>query len=39
MFEKLDAVEVRFEEIGLKMTDPAVIADTSLLTELMKEHR
>ena len=39
MFEKLDAVEVHFEEIGLKMTDPSVISDTTLLTELMKEHR
>ncbi len=39
MFDKLDAVESRFEEIGLKMTDPTVIADTVQLTELMKEHR
>ncbi len=39
MFEKLDAVDVHFEEIGLKMTDPSVISDTALLTELMKEHR
>ncbi len=39
MFDKLDAVEIRFEEIGLKMTDPTVISDTAQLTELMKEHR
>ena len=39
MFEKLDAVDVHFEEIALKMTDPSVISDTNLLTELMKEHR
>lgn len=39
MFDKLDAVDVRFEEIGIKMTDPSVIADTEQLTELMKEHR
>lgn len=39
MFDKLDAVDVRFEEIALRMTDPTVISDTSLLTELMKEHR
>ncbi len=39
MFENLQAVEVRFEEIGIKMTDPAIIADTALLTDLMKEHR
>ncbi len=39
MFDKLDAVDVRFEEIGLRMTDPTVIANASLLTDLMKEHR
>ena len=39
MFDKLDAVERRFEEIGLKMTDPTVISDTEQLTSLMKEHR
>ena len=39
MFDKLDAVDVRFEEIGLRMTDPTVISDTSLLTDLMKDHR
>ena len=39
MFDKLDAVDVRFEEIALRMTDPTVISDTALLTELMKEHR
>ncbi len=39
MFDKLQAVESRFEEIGLKMTDPTIISNTELLTELMKEHR
>ena len=39
MFDKLDAVDVRFEEIGLRMTDPTVIANAGLLTDLMKEHR
>lgn len=39
MFDKLDAVDVRFEEIALRMTDPSVISNTSLLTDLMKEHR
>ncbi|MBO5909089.1 MAG: peptide chain release factor 1 [Clostridia bacterium] len=39
MFDKLDAVERRFEEIGLKMTDPTVISNTEQLTSLMKEHR
>lgn len=39
MFEKIDAVEIRFDEIALKMTDPVIISDTTVLTELMKEHR
>ena len=39
MFDKLDAVDVRFEEIALRMTDPTVISNTTLLTDLMKEHR
>ncbi len=39
MFDKLQAVERRFEEVGLKMTDPTVISDTEQLKELMKEHR
>lgn len=39
MFDKLDAVDVRFEEIALRMTDPSVISNTALLTDLMKEHR
>ena len=39
MFDKLDAVDVRYEEIGLRMTDPTVISNTALLTDLMKEHR
>ena len=39
MFDKLQAVERRFEEVGLKMTDPTVISDTEQLRELMKEHR
>lgn len=39
MFDKLEAVEVRFEEISAKMADPSVIANSSLLTDLMKEHK
>lgn len=39
MFDKLEAVERRYEEISARMSDPSVIADTSLLTELMKEYR
>ena len=39
MFDKLEAVERRYEEIGTRMTDPTVIGDSSLLMSLMKEHR
>ncbi len=39
MFENIEAVDTRYEEISLRMTDPTVIADTALLTDLMKEHR
>ena len=39
MFDKLEAVERRYEEIGTRMTDPTVIGDSNLLMNLMKEHR
>ncbi len=39
MLDKLEAVDRRFEEISTRMTDPAVIADTKLLMDLMKEHK
>ncbi|MBE6799004.1 MAG: peptide chain release factor 1 [Ruminococcaceae bacterium] len=39
MFDKLEAVERRYEEIGTRMTDPTVIGDSNLLMSLMKEHR
>ena len=39
MFDKLDAVERRYEELSTRMTDPAVIGNSNLLTELIKEYR
>jgi len=39
MFEKLSAVENRFEEIEKKLYDPDVIADQVMYRTLMKEHK
>lgn len=39
MFDKLEAVEHRYEELGARMTDPTVIGDSNVLMSLMKEHR
>ena len=38
MFEKLDAIEKRFEELTVKISDPDVIANQNEWRELMKEH-
>ncbi len=38
MFEKLDAIEKRFEELTAKISDPDVIANQNEWRELMKEH-
>ncbi len=38
MFENLTVFEKRFEEINARLCDPAVAADQSLYTELMKEY-
>ena len=38
MFQKLDAVEKRFEELTQKISDPDVIANQNEWRELMKEH-
>ena len=38
MFQKLDAVEKRFEELTQKISDPDVIANQAEWRELMKEH-
>lgn len=39
MFEKLKAVEERYEEVGRQLMDPAVVSDQEQFTRLMKEHK
>ena len=38
MFEKLEDVEKRFEEVSKKISDPEVISNQSEWQKLMKEH-
>ena len=38
MFEKLSAVENRYEQIGIELTRPETVSDNALFTRLMKEH-
>ena len=38
MFQKLEAVEKRFEELTIKISDPEVISNQNVWRELMKEH-
>ncbi len=38
MFQKLEAVEKRFEELTIKISDPEVIANQNDWREFMKEH-
>ena len=38
MFEKLAAVESRYEQIGVELTRPEVASDNATFTKLMKEH-
>lgn len=39
MFEKLKALEERYEEINNKLMDPDIINDQALYTSLMKEYK
>lgn len=39
LLERLDALNIRFEEIGKLITDPAVIADMKRYVKLNKEYR
>ncbi len=39
MFDKLAAVEERYEDINLKLTDPAVISDNEKYKGYMKEYK
>nr|WP_255297494.1 PCRF domain-containing protein [Anaerophaga thermohalophila] len=39
LLEKLEALRLRFEEVGQMITDPAVIADQKRYVKLNKEYR
>jgi peptide chain release factor 1 len=39
MLDKLDAIRARFDEIGIALTNPAIIADNKKFGELSKEYR
>lgn len=39
MFDKLQAVEDRYEEIGEKLADPGVVSDQEQFKKLMREHK
>lgn len=38
MFDKLEFIEEKFEELGMKISDPEVISNQTLWQKLMKEH-
>ena len=38
MFDKLENVEKRYEELNAKISDPEVIANQNEWKKLMKEH-
>ena len=39
MFDKIQAVELRFEEINQLLMDPSVVGDNNRYRDLMKEYR
>lgn len=39
MFEKLELMEQKYEEISLKLSDPDVISDNKLYAQLMREYK
>lgn len=39
LLEKLEAIRLRFEEIGQQLTDPSVISDTKRYIKLNKEYK
>ena len=38
MFEKLESIENRFEELNMRLSDPGVINNQEQYLKLMKEH-
>lgn len=39
MTDKLDLAAARYDEISMKLADPAVVSDNKLYTELMREYK
>jgi peptide chain release factor 1 len=39
MLDKLDAIRARFEDLGVALTNPAIVSDNRKFTELSKEYR
>lgn len=39
MIEKLELAAVRYDEIGMKLSEPSVVSDNKLYTELMREYK
>ena len=39
MFDKLKAVEARYEEIGELLMNPDIVSDNEQFKKLMKEHK
>jgi peptide chain release factor 1 len=39
MFERLDAVTEKYEELTKRLTDPEVLGDYNVLKKLSKEHK
>lgn len=39
LLDKLQAIRLRFEEIGTQLTDPSVISDTKRYIKLNKEYK
>lgn len=39
MFEKLAVMEQRYEEISERLSDPDIVSDNKLYTQLMKEFK
>ena len=39
MLEKIGMAQARYDEINAKLSDPKVVADNKLYTELMREYK
>lgn len=39
MLDKLEAIRARFEDLGVALTNPAIVSDNRKFTELSKEYR